>query len=405
MSHVEALGSKCQDRYGFPQAALSAAEQYCLEEALLKESKNIDRWAKLQARHWQPTASAEPPAKLKQLAREGIPHTLRPQLWLRYSGAAALQHAEPAHYYESLVAANRRGSSKLGVTQLDADLFRTFPQHPVLSSSTGIHAVRRVVTAFGRRNPEMPYAKSVNAIVAFLFAVLGLHREEEVFWILVALLEQRLQPNCVMEDARGFNVEQRVFEDLVAQKFPKLAEVFDKLECSLSSLTSGWLRTLYTTALPAETVARVWDCMMVEGPKVLFRVGLALMKMNEPALMSTCHSIQVARILKWRVSRTYQVGALFKHTFKGVGSIKTELVVKTRAAQTMALKAELAAHKKRLEDILGTNTMDRTGVAVNNPLAKALGQVKLPSQPMAITGGRSHLSTIMESPIEFEVYG
>lgn len=40
---------------------------------------------------------------------------------------------------------------------------------------------------------------------------------------------------------------------------------------------------LFTATLPAETTARVWDALMVEGPKVLFRVGLALLKVC-PAL-------------------------------------------------------------------------------------------------------------------------
>ena len=34
--------------------------------------------------------------------------------------------------------------------------------------------------------------------------------------------------------------------------------------------------------------------------------------MNEPALLNTCHSVQVSRILKWRVARTYQADVLLK---------------------------------------------------------------------------------------------
>ena len=35
-------------------------------------------------------------------------------------------------------------------------------------------------------------------------------------------------------------------------------------------------------------------------------------QMNEPALLNTCHSVQVSRILKWRVARTYQADMLLK---------------------------------------------------------------------------------------------
>ena len=36
------------------------------------------------------------------------------------------------------------------------------------------------------------------------------------------------------------------------------------------------------------------------------------LQMNEPALLNTCHSVQVSRILKWRVARTYQADMLLK---------------------------------------------------------------------------------------------
>lgn len=36
------------------------------------------------------------------------------------------------------------------------------------------------------------------------------------------------------------------------------------------------------------------------------------LQMNEPALLNTCHSVQVSRILKWRVARTYQADVLLK---------------------------------------------------------------------------------------------
>ena len=36
------------------------------------------------------------------------------------------------------------------------------------------------------------------------------------------------------------------------------------------------------------------------------------LQMNEPALLNTCHSVQVSRILKWRVARAYQADVLLK---------------------------------------------------------------------------------------------
>lgn len=83
-----------------------------------------------------------------------------------------------------------------------------------------------------------------------------------------------------VQGSSGLNVEQRMFDVLVERKHPRLIEVFDRLECSLGGLTGEWFSRMFTTALPAETAARVWDCVMVEGPKVLFRAALSLIKVR-----------------------------------------------------------------------------------------------------------------------------
>lgn len=85
---------------------------------------------------------------------------------------------------------------------------------------------------------------------------------------------------CFLQGSSGLNVEQRMFDVLVERKHPRLIEVFDRLECSLGGLTGEWFGRMFTTALPAETTARVWDCVMVEGPKVLFRAALSLIKVR-----------------------------------------------------------------------------------------------------------------------------
>lgn len=71
--------------------------------------------------------------------------------------------------------------------------------HATLNSFQAIAAVRRIVLGYGRRNPDAPFTRNLNFVVAYLLAVLGLEREEDVFWILVALLEQCLHPSCVLE--------------------------------------------------------------------------------------------------------------------------------------------------------------------------------------------------------------
>ena len=75
-----------------------------------------------------------------------------------------------------------------------------------------------------------------------------------------------------------------------------------------------------------------------------------------------------------------------------------------RIAQQAALSVEVAAHKRRLEDILCSNAAARAPKAVSkldNPLAAAFGQCKGRSLAVPIHGyATSKLTTILESPIE-----
>jgi len=90
--------------------------------------------------------------------------------------------------------------------------------------------------------------------------------------------------------------------------------------------------------------------------------------------------------------------------FKSIGTLKTDMLHQLRIAQQAALSVEVAAHKKRLEDILCTNAAARTSKTAgksDNPLAAALGQCKGKSVPLPINGiASSKLTTILESPIE-----
>lgn len=77
----------------------------------------------------------------------------------------------------------------------------------------------------------------------------------------------------------------KALDELIAQKLPRLAQHMTDLEADISILATDWYLTLFATSMPAETVARVWDGLFNEGPKVLFRTALALLKSQEAALL------------------------------------------------------------------------------------------------------------------------
>ena len=65
-----------------------------------------------------------------------------------------------------------------------------------------------------------------------------------------------------------------------------------------------------TLTLLLQTLLRVWDCFLLEGPKVLFRFSLAILKLHEREILNKTETISVMRHLKACARVTYDVEGL-----------------------------------------------------------------------------------------------
>jgi len=49
---------------------------------------------------------------------------------------------------------------------------------------------------------------------------------------------------------------------------------------------SQWFMTIFTVGFPFECTVRIYDAFLTEGPKILFRVALYIMKENEVSILN-----------------------------------------------------------------------------------------------------------------------
>lgn len=82
-----------------------------------------------------------------------------------------------------------------------------------------------------------------------------------------------------------FQVEMKALDELISEKLPRLHAHLQDLEADVSIIATDWYLTLFSTSMPSESVARVWDALFNEGPKIVFRVALALLKAHEEVLL------------------------------------------------------------------------------------------------------------------------
>lgn len=81
---------------------------------------------------------------------------------------AALDHQ--ANFEQSLAA----GCTERAKREIEQDVRRTLPSHPMFQSEAGLAALRRVLLAYAARNPALGYCQSMNFLAAMLLRTLSL---------------------------------------------------------------------------------------------------------------------------------------------------------------------------------------------------------------------------------------
>ncbi|XP_042312683.1 TBC1 domain family member 8 isoform X2 [Sceloporus undulatus] len=218
--------------------------------------------------------------KIRKLVAMGIPETLRGKLWLLFSDAVTDLYSHP-DYYENLVEVSM-GMCCIATEEIERDLHRSLPEHPAFQSETGIAALRRVLTAYAHRNPKIGYCQSMNILTSVLLLYA---KEEEAFWLLVAVCE-RMLPDYFNHRVIGAQVDQSVFEELIKERLPELAEHLKDLS-TLASVSLSWFLTLFLSIMPLESAVNIVDCFFFDGIKAIFQFGLAILEANAVELCNS----------------------------------------------------------------------------------------------------------------------
>ncbi|KAI2657150.1 TBC1 domain family member 9B [Labeo rohita] len=229
-------------------------------------------------------------SKTRELVLNGIPESLRGELWLLFSGAQNEMSTHPG-YYASLVE-QAMGKCTLATEEIERDLHRSMPEHHAFQNEMGIAALRRVLTAYAYRNPSIGYCQAMNIVTSVLLLYCT---EEEAFWLLVALCE-RMLPDYYNTRVVGALVDQGVFEELTRECLPLLYEHMQDLGV-ISTISLSWFLTLFLSVMPFDSAVLLVDCFFYEGIKVIFQVALAVLHANMDQLLSCSDEGEAMTIL------------------------------------------------------------------------------------------------------------
>jgi hypothetical protein len=268
--------------------------------------------------------------EFRSLVLSGIPVAHRPKVWAECSGASAMR---VPGYYDDLV----KGVSAVDVdaaivSQIDMDIHRTLTDNVFFRKGPGVAKLRDVLLAYSRRNPEVGYCQGMNLIAASLLLITP--TAEDAFWILTSMIENILPQHYYDHGLLASRADQQVLRQYITEVLPRLSAHLEELGIELEALTFQWFLSIFTDCLSAEALYRVWDVVLClnatstihngapgapktgnrdrgtytatgngtnkaaeeeevasasgGGSTFLFQVALALLKLNEQQLLTTC---------------------------------------------------------------------------------------------------------------------
>ncbi|WWC93558.1 hypothetical protein V866_000393 [Kwoniella sp. B9012] len=250
-----------------------------------------------------------------RLVRKGIPLKYRSDVWAECSGAKDLM--VPGEYAE-ILAVHKDDLSPVHA-DIEKDVSRTFPGNVFFGGDgPGVAKLRRVLTAYSWHNPAVGYCQGMNMLAATL--LLTHTDEEQAYWVLTSLIDRLLPPQFYSASLLASRADQVVLNDLVAQLVPKIHDHFEELGVDLASVTFGWWLSLFTDCLPVETLFRVWDVTFVEGHDTLFRVAIAILKLNEAEICATESVSDLFSFISNMTSRLWNADKLIalQHSYKPI---------------------------------------------------------------------------------------
>ena len=252
--------------------------------------------------HSPPTVSKD----LKAALRTGLPLWLRGLVWALLSSGGTRASASPHGFAAAL-------TRVFGVASIDAV---PSPLHNVPSfSAVGLedtigvpdslpsavleaHEVREaniVLILLATENPDLSFVPALPELVACLVLFMD---PATAFWTVTGMIEESRTRGWyfpLSRSALALFVE--TFASLAKSKAKGAVSALAAHDLAVSDVAIPWFRSLFLGHLPLYAVVTLMDAYMNEGSKILYRVGLALLRALTPALKTASSQEDALSIL------------------------------------------------------------------------------------------------------------
>ena len=180
-------------------------------------------------------------------------------------------------------------------TSIKKDLNRTFPNHQAFSNNNKNFQtiLYNILRAYSIYNSKVGYCQGMNFIAGFLLIISGF-REEEVFWVYVAIMEScNKWDKFKIQGMKGiysnyFPVLQQMnelFRYLLVNKLPKLRNHLDQQSISELMYFSKWVLSIFLYTFHLIYCVRIWDHFLITGHAFFLTFSLSIFEEKEQELI------------------------------------------------------------------------------------------------------------------------
>lgn len=227
----------------------------------------------------------------KRFYLAGVPPSLRPQVWLQ------LTHARELAFHNRGLYAFLCSKESKYQRQISSDIARTLPGVAEFGRDQQ-QMLFRVLSAYSLYCTDVGYSQGLNYVVAPL--ILMLDDEDEIFWMMVALMKDRNLERFFHADGIYFRIVNDTMEELLRAHFPSLARQIRDCGVTPELYLPQWFRTFFLYSDNLELNLRTMDVFLLHGVEGLFRIALAIFAHVQEAqlasnfmnLTSFLHSLQ-----------------------------------------------------------------------------------------------------------------
>ncbi|XP_059815907.1 TBC1 domain family member 10A-like [Hypanus sabinus] len=257
------------DKYGFlggAQFSCGLESAIAVDVARMREMKwleMLNRWDKWVAQRFD---------KVKLRCRKGIPSSLRARAWQELSRSKQLMDQNPGKFEEL----DRQLGDPKWLDIIEKDLHRQFPFHEMfaLRGGHGQQDLYRILKAYTVYQPDEGYCQAQAPVAA----VLLMHMPaEQAFWCLVQICEKYL-PGYYSAGLEAIQLDGEVLSALLRRVSPLAYRHLKKHKIDPILYMTEWFMCIFARTLPWSSVLRVWDMFFCDGVKIIFKVGLVLLK-------------------------------------------------------------------------------------------------------------------------------